>query len=532
MGESEQQEVMQQWSGVDQYNADSKSFKPEPIHEWFESAAVANPARVALRYEGVDVEYKALSTRADCVAQVLHKNNVGAGKFVPLMAERCIEMMVGLLGILKAGAAYVPFAPYMPADRLQFMAEDCGAQVILVTEGSVQAAESVGLATVLVLGSDHFQQHDGFTLPSSSTSNVMICLYTSGSTGQPKAVALSHLAIASHLDYIIHDYSYSASDKYLQTISYTFVASVPELLGVLMVGGCVVLSRPDVLKDLQALGECMRRESITLVQFIPSVMSSFVEVETLAETVRCLILTGEPLPLALLTKVTTQSPELNVLNHYGCTEVTDTTTVWKTTGPPTMQSKNVPVGRPVRHRIVLVLDEFRRPVPLGAPGELYAAGCGLANEYLNRDELTEEKFPRQICGQERVYATGDLVRWMHDGQMECLGRIDFQVKVNGLRIELGEIEGALQKADGLKEAAVLLQDKTLIAYVSPKPDGDGSSLLEHCSRMLPAYMVPVAVVGMDEWPRNANGKLDRKALPKWQPDWHNDDPNSPEAAAL
>jgi amino acid adenylation domain-containing protein len=491
----------------------------ECVHELFAKIVEKYPNNDALRYNGESVTYKELWQSASQVALTLQSKGCGVGDFVPLMVDRSVDMMVGMLGVMMAGCAYCPFAPYMPADRLSFMAKDCAAKVVLCGEKHHDLASTLG-AEVVRLGTDDVMPAAGqqYKLPQMKQTDHMMCLYTSGSTGTPKAVALGHQAVLSHLYYIINDYEYNASDKYLQSVSFTFVASLPELFGVLMVGGCVVLADPHALLDMEEMADYMEDEECSLAQFIPSVMSSFLEQAKLTcPKLRAIVLTGEPLPRALLEKVTEHRPDILWLNHYGCTEVTDTTCVFKQQGPLTAQFKAVPVGKPVRHRIALILDARQQPVPIGVPGELWAVGVGLATEYLKRPELTEEKFPRDICGHARAYATGDLCRWKHNGEMECMGRMDFQVKVNGLRIELGEIEGVVVKHTDVNEAAVLLQDLQLVAYVSPPPADGGASILEHCRSMLPGYMVPVAVIGMAEWPRNANGKLDRKMLPKWEP---------------
>eukprot|EP00656_Telonema_subtile_P048381 TRINITY_DN5752_c0_g1_i3.p1 TRINITY_DN5752_c0_g1~~TRINITY_DN5752_c0_g1_i3.p1 ORF type:complete len:1134 (-),score=267.98 TRINITY_DN5752_c0_g1_i3:69-3470(-) len=512
MDREEEARVLQEWNGAQRYQEELPTLPTDTVHDLFAKQVQRTPKNQALKFDWQEMNYEEVHAAATGVAAALQAKGVGVGGFVPLLMDRSSEMLIGMLGILMAGAAYVPFAPYMPADRLTFMAEDCEARAVLTTENHATLAGSIGVEFVVCVGPDTTAGGQ-YTAPKMTQMDNMMCLYTSGSTGTPKAVALSHRAIVSHLWYLHTDYGYSALDKYLQSISFTFVASVPELFGVLMCGGCVVLAPKDALMDMEALGAYMESEKVTLAQFIPSVMSTFLELSKLSEDLRCVVLTGEALPGSLLGTLTSSYPEITFLNHYGCTEVTDTTTVSMFRGSAP-KCKNVAVGVPVRYRVVLVLDNKMQPVPIGVPGELFAVGVGLATEYVKRPELTAKAFMRNVCGHDRAYATGDLVRWMHDGNMECLGRIDFQVKINGLRIELGEIEGALQKHAEVNEAAVLVQDKQLIAYVSPPPD-DSNSVLEHCAGLLPNYMVPAALIGMAEWPRNANGKLDRKALPPY-----------------
>eukprot|EP00656_Telonema_subtile_P029217 TRINITY_DN3238_c0_g1_i15.p1 TRINITY_DN3238_c0_g1~~TRINITY_DN3238_c0_g1_i15.p1 ORF type:complete len:1754 (+),score=356.05 TRINITY_DN3238_c0_g1_i15:102-5363(+) len=516
--DAERDVLLEQWSGVQRYKQDAQRFPSGCVHELIGQQVQRTPGNRALSSVGEsELTYSELWALSSDVGCVLRSKGVAEGCIVALMVDRSVHMVVAMIGIHAAGAAYAPFAPKMPQERLSFMAEDCRTVVVLTTEKHYELGRSIGVSTVLRMGTDDMVAvgAPGEGVPSMSQQLTALCLYTSGSTGKPKAVLLSHAAVVSHLDYIVTEYGYTEDDKYLQSISYTFVASLPELFGVLLVGGSVLLSAADSLLFLDNMAKYIRDEGITLAQFIPSVMSSFIETETLAESVRCLVLTGEPLPVSLLEKVMEMSPRLRILNHYGCTEVTDTTTVKVFSGELSKAYKNVPVGKPVKHRTVMILDSQRRPVPLGAPGELWVGGVGCATAYLNQPKLTEEKFVRGLCGFERLYATGDLVRWRPDGDMECLGRIDLQVKINGLRIELGEIEGVLMSDPDVQEAVVLLQDKLLVAYASPATEDGGKKLLEHCRASLPGYMVPVAVIGMDDWPRNANGKLDRRALPRF-----------------
>eukprot|EP00656_Telonema_subtile_P029219 TRINITY_DN3238_c0_g1_i8.p1 TRINITY_DN3238_c0_g1~~TRINITY_DN3238_c0_g1_i8.p1 ORF type:complete len:1047 (+),score=251.90 TRINITY_DN3238_c0_g1_i8:102-3242(+) len=518
--DAERDVLLEQWSGVQRYKQDAQRFPSGCVHELIGQQVQRTPGNRALSSVGEsELTYSELWALSSDVGCVLRSKGVAEGCIVALMVDRSVHMVVAMIGIHAAGAAYAPFAPKMPQERLSFMAEDCRTVVVLTTEKHYELGRSIGVSTVLRMGTDDMVAvgAPGEGVPSMSQQLTALCLYTSGSTGKPKAVLLSHAAVVSHLDYIVTEYGYTEDDKYLQSISYTFVASLPELFGVLLVGGSVLLSAADSLLFLDNMAKYIRDEGITLAQFIPSVMSSFIETETLAESVRCLVLTGEPLPVSLLEKVMEMSPRLRILNHYGCTEVTDTTTVKVFSGELSKAYKNVPVGKPVKHRTVMILDSQRRPVPLGAPGELWVGGVGCATAYLNQPKLTEEKFVRGLCGFERLYATGDLVRWRPDGDMECLGRIDLQVKINGLRIELGEIEGVLMSDPDVQEAVVLLQDKLLVAYASPATEDGGKKLLEHCRASLPGYMVPVAVIGMDDWPRNANGKLDRRALPRFAP---------------
>lgn len=510
--------LLEQWSGAERYREDIAGLPSGCLHSLIEQQVQKTPQSKALTYGQSHLTYAELWKQATDAAIVLQSHGIKVGSMVALMVDRSFEMVIGMLAILQAGGAYAPFAPKMPQDRLLFMAKDCHTAVVLTTQEHMQLAQSIGVSTVLRLGTDDVVPQSGAALSAVAVSqkDALLCLYTSGSTGKPKAVLLSHAAVLSHLWYAVTDYSFSAQDTYLQSISYTFVASIPEIFSMLLVGGTVSLAAPDALMFMDSLAKHIRDERVTLAQFIPSVMGSFIENEKLSETVRCLVLTGEPLPVSLLERVMAMSPKLQILNHYGCTEVTDTTTVAKFSRKLTTQLKNIPVGKPVRYRVVLVLDSERRPVPLGVPGELYASGVGMATEYLNQPELTAKMFVPNVCGYDRAYATGDLVRWKANGDMECLGRIDLQVKVNGLRIELGEIEGVLQNRPEVQEAVVLLQDKLLIGYASPPPADGGAQLLAHCRLHLPGYMVPATVIGMAEWPRNANGKLDRRALPKFE----------------
>ncbi|WP_136068724.1 amino acid adenylation domain-containing protein, partial [Modicisalibacter radicis] len=439
---------------------------------------------------------------------------------VGIAVERSVEMMVGLLGILKAGGAYVPLDPDYPADRLGYMIAGSGIELLLTQESLRDALPATEGLSVLAL--------DRLDLAHQSSTNLDVALhgdhlayviYTSGSTGRPKGAANRHRALSNRLAWMQDAYRLKAEDAVLQKTPFSFDVSVWEFFWPLMQGARLVMAPPGVHREPARLVELIRMHGITTLHFVPSMLQAFLahgEVETCTSLTR-LVCSGEALPAELQSQVFARLPQTALYNLYGPTEAAIDVTHWTCEDDGRCQ---VAIGQPIAGIRTYVLDGELNLAPPGVAGELYLGGVGLARGYLNRSDLTAERFVADpFTKGERLYRTGDLVRWRADGQLEYLGRLDHQVKIRGLRIELGEIEAELLSQPDVREAVVAAQEgpggARLVAYVVPRGDVelDTGALRERLGQRLPDYMVPGVVVPLAALPLSPNGKVDRKALP-------------------
>jgi amino acid adenylation domain-containing protein len=419
-------------------------------------------------------------------------------------------MIVGLVGVLKSGAAYLPIDPDYPADRIAFMLEDARPKVVLDTsEWARRMPELSGYPetnpTRLLK-----PQHPAYLI------------YTSGSTGRPKGALNTHGGIVNRLFWMQSEYQLRPEDRVLQKTPFSFDVSVWEFFWPLIAGSTLVVAASGGHQDPHYLATLIQEQGITTIHFVPSMLRAFLE-EPLAVNCRGLnrvICSGEALPVELEAQFETVLGDVPLHNLYGPTEAAVDVSHWKCRRTP--RGGTVPIGRPIWNTKLYILDSRLQPVPAGVPGELYIAGIGLARGYLNRPRLTAERFVADPFGQPgaRMYRTGDLARWRADGVIEYLGRTDFQVKIRGFRIELGEIEAALLRHPDVAQAVVSAREDQqsgtrLVGYVVPARRGtiDPAALRRHLSQTLPDYMVPAALVTMEALPLNSNGKLDRKALP-------------------
>ncbi|MEU7005499.1 amino acid adenylation domain-containing protein [Streptomyces sp. NPDC046332] len=491
----------------------------------FAAQVARTPDAPAVVFDGTTLSYAELDRRAEALARRLRARGAGPERFVGVAVPRSAELMVALLGVHKAGAAYLPLDLDYPADRVAFMLADSGAPTVVTTDDAAGRLPDVpGLAHVLVDGdedaADTLAAHAGPDHPA-------YLIYTSGSTGRPKGVAVTHRAIVNRLAWMQHEYGLTVHDRVLQKTPSSFDVSVWEFFWALVEGATVVLARPDGHRDPAYLAELIRTERITTTHFVPSMLAAFVQVMEAAPgapewatSLRRVFCSGEALTgpdarrWAELTSRRGHGP-VPLHNLYGPTEAAVDVTYFPYEGGDEVA---VPIGRPVWNTRLHVLDAFLRPVPDGVPGELYLAGVQLARGYHDRHALTAERFVADPFGEPgaRMYRTGDLVSRRADGAVEYLGRTDRQVKVRGNRVELGEIEAALAALPGVARAAVVVRDGTLLGYAVPAPGGtalDGEALHAALAEALPAAMVPTAVVALDELPLTPSGKLDQNALP-------------------
>nr|WP_306432917.1 non-ribosomal peptide synthetase [Streptomyces harenosi] len=534
LDEAEQRRVLHEWNTVP-----AAGPAPRCVHEWFEEVAAAEPDAVAVECEGRVLSYGELNARANRLAR--HLRGLGAGPEVPvaLCLPRDEQLVVCVLAVLKAGAAYVPLDPASPAERLAFVLED-GAPRVVVTNGGLPEGLAVPSVPVVDVAADapRWAGLPPEDLPGAgvSPSNTAYVIYTSGSTGVPKGVAVEHRNVTRLFTSTADWFRFDAHDVWTLFHSFAFDFSVWEMWGALLHGGRLVIVPQAVTRDPHAFHRLLRDSGVTVLNQTPSAFRQLIAAqgdEAAPHALRVVIFGGEALDVASL-KPWMDRPvnrETALVNMYGITETTVHVT-YRPLTPADAERPVSPIGARIPDLRTYVLDQYGRPAPIGAAGELYVGGAGVARGYVNRPELTAERFVEDpFCGEPgaRMYRTGDLARWRADGSLEYLGRNDDQVKIRGFRIEPGEIEARLGEHPAVASCAVLARqdqpgEKQLVAYVVPagRAPGTGADggpaelredLLRHLRRTLPAYMVPRALVTLDRLPLTGNGKLDRKALP-------------------
>jgi len=508
------------------------------LEELIEEQARKTPAAPAVVDEATTLDYRELDRRAEKLACLLRGHGVGPETFVGLAVERSVAMVVGLLGILKAGGAWVPLDPTYPPERLAYMLGDARVPVLLTQESLLETlAEHLpeGTATVCLDrdwprieeqsgGESVARAHRG------GDGHTAYMIYTSGSTGRPKGTMVPHRGIVNRLYWMQEAYGLTPADRVLQKTPMSFDVSVWEFYWPLVTGACLVMARPEGHRDPLYLTRVIAEHGITTMHFVPSMLQAFLDQPGLGESCRSLvrvIASGEALSDALRRRFYELLGPTGARLHnlYGPTEASVDVTSWAC--PPEGELTVLPIGRPVSNTRLYILDRHEEPVPLGIAGELRIGGVQLARGYLRRPALSAERFVPDSLGSqagERLYRTGDLARYLPNGDIEFLGRIDFQVKVRGFRIELGEIEAVVAAQSSVREVVVTAwQDPSghtrLVAYLVPAARGEGEAaptsteLRQHALEHLPDYMVPSAWVLLDAMPLSPSGKVDRRRLP-------------------
>ncbi|MFF0543426.1 non-ribosomal peptide synthase/polyketide synthase [Nocardia thailandica] len=492
----------------------------------FEAQAARTPDAVAVRMagaEGATLTYRELAERANRLARHLADTGVGPESLVALNIRRSIDLVVAMYGVLAAGAAYVPIDPDHPADRVaHILGTARPAAVLTTTRDGAPAANGAPALTVDTLALDGLSGApltDAERTAPLRPGHPAYVIFTSGSTGLPKGVAVEHAAIVNRLVWMQAAYRLEPADVVLQKTPATFDVSVWEFFWPLQIGATLVLAEPDGHRDPGYLRAVIAEYGVTVAHFVPSMLEAFLAQQEIAQrsTLRAVFASGEALPAPLAQRLRLLTGA-RLHNLYGPTEAAVDVTYHEVCDADRV---TVPIGAPVFNTALYVLDSRLRPVPVGAPGELYLSGVQLARGYVERPELTAGRFVADIrTPGARMYRTGDLVRWTTTGELEYLGRTDFQVKLRGLRIELGEIEAVLAAVDAVVRAVVVVRDdaglgEQLVAYVVEAEPGAVAveQLREAALRALPGYMVPAAFVVLDHLPVNASGKLDRRALP-------------------
>ncbi|HEY7403990.1 MAG TPA: amino acid adenylation domain-containing protein, partial [Candidatus Angelobacter sp.] len=498
------------------------------VHQMFEDLAAKNPDTVALDCEDARLSYAELDRRANQLAHFLKKLGVTQESKVGVCLQRGPEMIVSLLGVLKAGGAYVPLDPAYPSDRLAYMAQDSGMRVVLThTELRDRLAGFQGSIVELDNDAAQISQEDsGSPRIKIHAENTAYVIYTSGSTGKPKGVTVEHRQVCNQLMWAGEELRLNTADRVLQKASFSFDASILEIFLPLAWGAGIVVARPGGEQDADYLVRLAIEKAVTYVDLVPSLLEGLLEHPAISGWISLRVMSSgaEVLKPELVKAFYRALPGATLWNTYGPTEAT----VQATFTPCVEAERSVPIGVPVANTQAYVLDRWMEPVPVGVAGELYIGGAGVARGYWMRPELTAERFvPNPFAPQpgERLYRTGDVVRWSRDGKLEFDGRADHQVKVRGYRIELGEIETALRDHPQVRDSLVTVRDnsgqKQLLAYVIVRDDaaqatGNGPlarDLQTHLRKFLPAYMVPSDVIVVPSWPLTANGKIDRFALP-------------------
>jgi amino acid adenylation domain-containing protein/non-ribosomal peptide synthase protein (TIGR01720 family) len=509
---------------VTAWNDTAAALPPVCIHEVFAAQAALTPEAPALVFEGETLGYGELDRRADQVAHHLLRRGARPGDLVGVLMERSIEMVAALLGVLKAGCAYVPLDPGYPRERLAFMLEDCGMPLVLAQE-RLRGALPEGTGQVVCLDSEWeriaCESATGLT-GLAGPDSVAYAIYTSGSTGRPKGAMNSHRGIANRLLWMQDRYRLDGSDRVLQKTPYSFDVSVWEFFWPLTTGACLVVARPEGHRDPGYLVRLIVEAEITTLHFVPSMLHAFLEQEGVERctSLRRVMCSGEALSFDLQQRFFARlGAELH--NLYGPTEAA--VDVTSHACEPGDRRGIVPIGRPIANLQIHIVDRALRPVPAGVPGELLIGGVGLGLGYLRRPALTAERFIPNPLSEEpgtRLYRTGDLARHLPDGAVEFLGRLDFQVKIRGFRIELGEIEAALGEIAEVAQAVVVARSEVsesgrLVAYVVPRRGAhlEMAALRQALQRRLPEFMVPAAFVVLPEMPLTFSGKVDRRALP-------------------
>ena len=518
--EVEQKQLLVEWN-----NTEVDYPQDQCIHQLFEQQVEKTPDAVAIVFEEQQLTYRELNSRANQLAHYLLQNHqIKPDTLIGLCVERSVEMVVGILGILKAGGAYVPLDPDYPSERLSFMLEDAQVSVIL-TQQQIVKSLTQHQGQVICLDSDWetiAQSSQDNPVIETKTSNLAYVIYTSGSTGQPKGVMLSHSNLCNHMSWMQATFNLSEKDKVLQKTPFSFDASVWEFYAPLLVGGQLILAQSGGHADPAYLLKVIAQQKVTTVQFVPSLLQMVLEQEGIesCHSLQRVFCGGEILSIALQESLFNKL-DVSLHNLYGPTEACIDSTFWNCN--PKMSGQVVPIGRPIANAQVYILDSHLQPLPVGVPGELHISGAGLARGYLNRPKLTQEKFISNPFSSEpnsRLYKTGDLARYLPDGNIEFLGRIDNQVKIRGFRIELGEIAAALDKHSDLQSSCVIARedspgDKRIVAYIVPQLAAipTSSELRQFLKAQLPDYMVPNAFVVLESLPLTPNGKVDRRALP-------------------
>ncbi|MET7329827.1 amino acid adenylation domain-containing protein [Nonomuraea sp. NPDC005650] len=500
---------------VEEWNDTSADRPSGTLAELFEARVASGPDAVAVVGDEMELSFAEVDARANRLARLLVARGVGVESVVGVCLERGVDLVVALLAVLKAGAAYLPVDPEYPAERMAYLVEQAGAACVIASAGVGLPAGvvRVGVGDAAGLSGEPLREDErGGVLDGGNAAYVM---FTSGSTGRPKGVVVPHAGVVNRLVWMQERLRLAPGERVLQKTSFGFDVSVWEFFWPLLWGGVLVLARPGGQRDAAYLAELIQRENVRVAHFVPSMLEVFLAEPAAAQCggLEWVVCSGEALPAHAVRRFFEVLGGVGLENYYGPTEASIDVTAWRC-----VPGESVPIGRPVANTRAFVLDEFLRPVPPGVVGELYVAGIQLARGYVGRAGLSAERFV--ACPFEpgaRMYRTGDRVSWNADGELLFAGRVDDQVKIRGFRVEPGEVGSVLAACPGVGQVVVVARedvpgDVRLVAYVVPALV-DAEAVRGFAAERLPGYMVPSAVVVLEALPVSVNGKLDRKALP-------------------
>ena len=486
--------------------------KDKTVVDLFEEQVIKTPGAIAVVFEQEELSYAGLNEKANQLAHYLRDKGIGEEALVPICIERGSLMIIGLLGILKAGAAYVPVDPEYPKDRIKFMFEDINADIIISSKNAASNLESIQNLTLIELDTDWplINEKPVLDLQNNFSANrLAYVIYTSGSTGKPKGVMIEHGNAASFIYWCRQEFSNSRFKIVYASTSICFDLSVFEIFYPLSIGKCL-----RVIENGLFIGQYLPSDTNVLVNSVPSVIQSLLNNEKDIKNISAINMAGEPIPLQVQHAL--DADRIEIRNLYGPTEDTTYSTIYRL-----KKGEIATIGRPISNTQIYILNNEMDVIPIGITGEICIGGDGLARGYFNREKLTQEKFIKNPFIKEhkaRIYKTGDIGRWLPDGTIECLGRKDDQVKIRGYRIELGEIESVLQQCEKVSQGVVLVKEDTkgnkrLVGYVVPEGVFDKAVIISNLKNRLPEYMIPDVLVEIKEIPLTPNGKIDKKSFP-------------------
>jgi amino acid adenylation domain-containing protein len=496
------------------------------VHQMFEEHAARVPGATALICGDAVLTYAELNRQANAVAHRISRRGVGPDVLVPLIAERSTALVAGLLGVLKAGGAYVPFEPDLPAERLASMLEEIGAPVVLAQGALAERLAAAGTPVVDLDAAVQPGEDSALNPPRrADANNLAYVLFTSGSTGQPKGVGVEHHNLAHYVKAIGERLDLPDAASFATASTFAADLGNTMVFPALCSGGSLTVVPKAIAFDPDALARHFALRRIDCLKIVPSHLAAMLQGSDPASILPAerLVLGGEALGWDLVRQVEELAPACRIVNHYGPTETTVGVSTYRVHRIEQDRDRaTVPIGWPIRDTQILILDDRLEPVPIAVPGQIYVAGGGVSRGYVRRPDATAERFiPNPFARRpgERLYATGDLARRLPGGHIEFLGRVDHQVKIRGFRIEPGEIEAALERCPGVHRAIVVVRDtppdgKRLVAYVAAGTQTNAPEIQRILKRVLPEYMVPSAIVVLDELPLTSNGKVDRRRLPE------------------
>jgi amino acid adenylation domain-containing protein len=515
---TESQQILRDW------NQTQSNYVYQPVYKLFEAQAEKTPAQIAVIFQEQKLTYGELNQKVNQLAHYLQKLGVKSETLVGVYVQRSLEMLITLLGILKAGGTYLALDHSYPQQRIAYMLEDSQPFLLLTSKELLSRLPDYhGKIIVWEKDREEIESQSKDNLISEiNLSNLAYLIYTSGSTGNPKGVQISHQSLTNLLQSMLMALGLTPKDVLLAITTISFDIAAVELYLSLIIGAKLVIASTEVTLDGQQLQKAIAQHQVTVMQATPTTWQMLIQAgwQSNTETRLKILCTGEALSQQLAQELIGRSEQ--VWNLYGPTEATIWSTTYHVENLPDNSSSYIPIGRPLANTEIYILNRYLKPLPIGIRGELYIGGKGIARGYLNRKKLTAEKFMNNPYGKGKLYKTGDLAKYLEDGNIEFLGRIDNQVKLRGFRIELGEIEANLNHYPQIKESIVIAKeneqgDKYLVAYLINK-DKDNQpkikELREFLGQKLPDYMIPSAFVFLDQFPLTPNGKIDKRELPE------------------